>query len=242
MKAKPDTAMVLAAGRGTRFLHLTKDRPKALITVAGRTLVDHQLDRLSDAGIARAVVNVHHFADQMQAHMAKRAGPPTIHISDERDALLETGGALVRARNMLGEAPFYVMNCDALWSTLGIDPLLALQEKFAALNTPAAVLLLARKEHTLGLETRGDFTLDSVGHLRRPDPGEVVPYYYAGTQLLSPGLLDGETERPFSANLLWDKALANGALYGVVLDGFWLHVGDPDALAAANLRLEQDVS
>ncbi len=233
----PDTAMVLAAGRGTRFLHLTKDRPKALVPVAGRALVDHQLDRLAGAGIARAVVNVHHFADQMETHLAGRAGPPTMQISDERDCLLETGGALVRARSMLGKAPFFVMNCDAIWSELGADPLRALQKKHDTTKTPEAILLLARKEQSLGLESRGDFALDADGRLRRPDPGEDVPYYYAGTQLLSPALLNGEDERPFSANLLWDKALAKRALYGVVLDGFWLHVGDPDALAAANSRL-----
>ncbi len=232
----PKTAMVLAAGRGTRLMPHTKTCPKALVKVGGRALVDHQLDRLTRAGVGRAIVNVHHFADLLETHLAGRTAP-AITISDERDCLLETGGALVKAKPILGDQPFFVMNCDALWSNLNADPLAALATQFSDVKKPAAVLLLARKTHCLGLDTRGDFALEADGRLRRPEKNEAVPYYYAGTQILDPRFLAGEAERPFSANLLWDKAAAQGALYGVVLDGFWLHVGDPDALIAANAHL-----
>jgi len=235
----PERAMVLAAGRGTRLMPVTQTCPKALVEVAGRTLLSHQLDRLRDAGVNEAIINVHHFADTVQAHLGKRNGAPKIQISDERDCLLETGGALVRARPILGEAPFFVMNSDVVWTKLAADPLQALSEKFETIEKPAAVLLLARKTHAMGLNTRGDFDLDADGRLRRRSGDEEVPYYYAGTQILDPALLDGEAERPFSANLIWDKALAKGALYGVVLDGFWLHVGDPEALGATNAYLAQ---
>jgi MurNAc alpha-1-phosphate uridylyltransferase len=138
---------------------------------------------------------------------------------------------------LLGDAPFFAMNCDVIWARVKADPFAALQAKFAMVKKPAAVLLLARKTHALGLNTKGDFDLEPDGRLRRRGVGEAVPYYYAGTQILDPALLDNEVERPFSANLIWDKAQAQGALYGVVLDGYWLHVGDPDALDDAEAYL-----
>ncbi|PHS28176.1 MAG: mannose-1-phosphate guanylyltransferase [Robiginitomaculum sp.] len=229
--------MVLAAGRGTRMLPLTKTCPKALVNVDGRTLLAHQLDRLRDAGVGKAIVNVHHFSDHVRGQLAARKGAPEIEISDESDQLLETGGALVRARPLLGDAPFFAMNCDVIWAGVKTDPFAALQAKFDTVKKPAAVLLLARKTHALGLNTKGDFDLEPDGRLRRRGPDEAVPYYYAGTQILDPGLLDGEAERPFSANLIWDKAQVQGALYGVVLDGYWLHVGDPAALDDAEAYL-----
>lgn len=236
----PFTTMVLAAGRGQRFLHVTKDQPKALVHVGGKALLDHQLDRLKDAGIKQAIVNVHHFADAIEAHLRARKAGPNTQISDERDCLLETGGALVRAQSLLGDKPFFVMNSDAIWDELNTNPLHALAARMARTTSPAAVLLLARKERALGLHSNGDFALLPDGQLRRPAPGEKVPYYYAGTQLLDPAFLAGEPERPFSANLLWDKAAKVGTLYGVVLDGFWLHVGDPDALLEANARMKRE--
>ena len=241
MSAPVHSAMVLAAGHGTRLLPLTRTRPKALVKVNGRALLDHQLDRLAAAGVRRAVVNVHHFASQVEAHLARRTGAPDIIISDERDLLLDTGGALVKARPHLGEAPFFVMNCDALWDDVQADPLCALQQRLQSAPAPAAVLLLARRSHALGLQTRGDFDCGPGDRLRRPHAGESVPYYYAGTQVLHPALLDGHEARPFSANVLWNEALAAGALFGRVLDGFWLHVGDPQALQAANERLGAQV-
>ena len=234
------SAMVLAAGLGTRLSPLTRTRPKALVRVGGRTLLDHQLDRLAAAGVRRAVVNVHHFADQVEAHLAQRTGAPETIISDERAQLLDTGGALVRARAQLGDDPFLVMNCDALWDHLRADPVAALRRFHAAVPKPAAVLLLARKSRSLGLHSHGDFDLDHDGRLRRPCPGERVPYYYAGTQVLDPALLDGRKAVPFSANALWDQALAEHALYGVVLEGLWMHVGDPQALQEAEARLAKE--
>ncbi len=237
MTAGVHNAMVLAAGRGTRMMPLTRACPKALVEVGGRTLLDHQLDRLAAAGVRRAVVNVHHFADQVEAHLTQRPGAPQTIISDEREQLLDTGGALVKARVKLGEAPFLVMNCDALWDDLRADPFKALQQRSDSADEPAAVLLLARKTCALGLHTAGDFELEPDGRLRRPRAGECVPYYYTGTQLLHPALLDGHEAKPFSANAIWDQAGARGALLGVVLEGFWMHVGDPGALQAATARL-----
>lgn len=234
----PKRAMVMAAGLGTRMRPLTDDRPKALVDVGGRTLLDHQLDRLSDAGVEKAIVNVHHFADRMEAHLAARKGAPKIMISDERDCLLETGGGLVKAAPMLGDAPFFVMNVDPVW--LGHDTALQDLARMFDRNPDAlGVLLLVRKANTLGLATAGDFHLDADGRVRRRGDDPASDHYYTGIQILHPDLLGGYGMKPFSTNLMWDDALAQGRLYGLELDGFWMHVGDPEARAAAEAKLEE---
>ncbi len=236
----PKTAMVLGAGHGTRMRPLTDDRPKALVSVCGKPLIDHQLDRLGAAGVKRAIVNVHHFADLLETHVLARTLPPAITISDERTLLLDTGGALVNAKEALGTAPFFVINCDALWADLAHEPLAALHQTFGTVDAPLAVLLLARKSQCIGLDTAGDFHLDEDGRLRRRKEDEEAPYYYAGTQIMHPDLLGGEDIRPFSANHLWDKALGMGRLFGLVMDGFWLHVGDPQARREAQSYLRRE--
>lgn len=234
----PTHAMVAAAGIGTRMRPLTDTLPKALVKLAGKSLLDHQLDRLTVAGVQSAVVNIHHFADQMQTHLQARKPPPKIIISDERNCLLETGGALVRAARYLGNKPFFVTNVDAIWR--GHDTALPdLWQTMAQLPDALAVLLLARRQRSLGLETAGDFHLDQHRRLRRRKPGETSDFYYAGVQVFDPKLLDGVTEQRFSTNLFWDKALAQGRLYGLELDGFWMHVGDPQSLKLAEEKLRE---
>lgn len=234
----PKRAMVMAAGLGTRMKPLTDDRPKALVEVGDKTLLDHQLDRLAVAGVEHAVVNVHHFADRMESHLADRKGAPDIIISDERAQLLETGGGLVKAAPMLGDDPFFVMNVDAVW--LGHDHALHdLTSAFAEHKKALGMLLLARKENSLGLDTAGDFHLATDGTVQRRGDDPSADYYYTGIQILHPQLLRGRKAQPFSTNLLWDEALAQGCLFGLELDGFWMHVGDPDARIAAETKLKE---
>jgi len=211
---------------------LTDTRPKALVELAGQTLLDHQLARLQAVGVAQAVVNVHHFADQIEAHLAARSAAPKITISDEREQLLETGGGLIRAAKHLGTEPFYVMNVDAIWS--GHPQVLQdLAKRISQPADPFAVLLLARRDRCLGLDTAGDFHMDRSGRLTRRAKDEVSDYYYSGVQIMAPSLLDGFAEEKFSTNLLWDKALAQDRLFGLELDGFWMHVGDLASLQLA---------
>lgn len=233
--SRPTHAMIAAAGLGTRMGMLTANQPKALVNFAGKSLLDHQLDRLAAAGVQQAVVNIYHFADQMQAHLTARTPPPNIQISDERDGLLETGGGLVRAAKYLGEQPFFVINVDTIWT--GHDTALLDLAEFRAKNPQAlAVLLLAKKQRSLGLHTAGDFHMDNLGRLSRRQAEETAEFYYAGAQIFDPALLHGFVETRFSTNEFWDKALAQGRLYGLVLDGFWMHVGDPESLQLAEQK------
>jgi MurNAc alpha-1-phosphate uridylyltransferase len=231
----PSTAMVLAAGLGTRMRPLTDDRPKALVEVAGKPLIDHMLDRLADAGARRAVVNVHYFADQLEDHLKHRTHPRTV-ISDERARLLETGGGLKKARPLLGEAPIWAANIDSVW-TEGSTPALA---ALAAAWDPRrmdACLLLAPLERTLGFDGRGDFFLGEDGRLSHRGDRPRAPYAYIGVQIIRPGAVDDGPEGPFSLFGVWMRMMAEGRLYGVVMDGFWMHVGDPDALKAAEAKM-----
>lgn len=232
-----DTAMVLAAGLGTRMRPLTNDRPKALVEVAGKALIDHVLDRLADGGVRRAVVNVHHFADDLETHLARRAAP-AIEISDERGLLLETGGGLVRARAKLGENPIIVANIDSVWDEAPNKP--GAVETLLRAWEPArmdALLLLAETGASLGYGGRGDFWLTDDARLVRRGEADAAPYAYMGLHVLKPSLLDGFAEEPFSLNKAWDVAAREGRLCGAVLDGFWMHVGDPFARDEAERRL-----
>lgn len=238
MSAAVTSALVLAAGLGTRMRPLTNDRPKALVDVAGRALVDHVLDRLAAGGVTRAVVNVHHFADRLEGHLAGRSAP-AITISDERGRLLETGGALVKARPHFAQDDVIVTaNIDSVWTTdVGargaIDTLCALWRPEAM----DALLLLAATTRSMGYYARGDFTADNMGKLARRRPGRVAPFAYMGVQLIKPSLAEAFAEEPFSMNKIWDRSLAAGRLYGARHDGVWMHVGDPEARAAAEARL-----
>ncbi|KPP82344.1 MAG: Nucleotidyl transferase [Oceanicaulis sp. HLUCCA04] len=230
--------MVMAAGLGTRMRPLTDDRPKALVEVGGRALLDWTLDALGRAGVAEAVVNIHHFADRMRAHLAARQGAPRTHISDETDQLLETGGGLVKASAMLGPDPVFVANIDAFWLDRDGMELARLADGFDAGGMDFR-LLLARRDNLLGLDGAGDFAMLADGRLVRfrDAPAGAEPLFYAGVQVMHPRVLAGWPCEPFSTNRLWDRALERGRVSGQVMDAFWMHVGDPKSRDAAENRL-----
>lgn len=231
MTAPPDRAMVLAAGRGSRMRPLSDLTPKPLLTLAGRTLLDHALDRLAEAGVREAVVNAHWQADRLAESIAARAGPPAVTLHREA-TLLETGGGVRAALPLLGRHPFFVVNGDAYWLD---GPRPALLRLAAALD-PAetdAVLLLQRGCHVEADVGFGDFALDQLGRPRRRTSCEIVPYVYAGLQIVSPALFADAPDGSFSMNRLWDRAIAAGRLHAIVHDGLWFHLSTPADLAAA---------
>lgn len=235
MSDAPKTAMVLAAGLGTRMRPLTDTRPKALVEVAGKALIDHTLDRLKEVGVERAVVNVHAFADQMEAHLARRTDLEIL-ISDERDALLETGGGMKKARGLLGEAPIWVANSDYVWIDEG-EPGLA---RVAATWDPArmdACLIVVPKERTLGFDTPGDFSRDDDGALTRRGDAPTAPLHAFGLQIIDPQPVYADPATAFSLRRVWFVAAQQRRLIGVIPDGLWLQVGDPRALEVAEARL-----
>lgn len=232
----PATAMVLAAGLGTRMRPLTDDRPKALVEVGGKALIDHVLDRLVEAGVETAVVNVHWFADRLERHLAGRT-TPRIVISDERAELLETGGGLKKARALIGDAPVWVANIDSVWIDRG-DALGALARAWDPARMDVC-LLLARREESIGFEGKGDVFLAEDGRLTFRGDAPAAPWAYMGVHITRPDIVDGETDGPFSLSTVWRRLAAEGRLYGVPMDGFWMHVGDPASRDAAEARLRE---
>jgi len=229
--AIPRSAMVLAAGFGARMRPLTATMPKPLVQVDGRALLDHVLDRLADAGVERAVVNVHYLAEQIIAHTAARA-KPKVTISDERGLLLDTGGGVVKALAELGDAPFFHINSDTIWID-GVKPnLLRLAEGFDAAAMDA-LLLLAPTAGSVGYAGRGDFTMAPDGRLQRRGERDVAPFVYAGAAILSPSLFAGAPRDAFPLTALFDRAAAAGRLAGLRLEGLWMHVGTPEAIVEA---------
>jgi N-acetyl-alpha-D-muramate 1-phosphate uridylyltransferase len=231
------SAMVLAAGFGTRMRPLTDRIPKPLVTLAGRTLLDHVLDRLAEAGIGRAVVNVHHFADQIEAHLMDRP-VPEITVSDERGVILETGGGTLKALPYFGGNPFLVHNSDSVWNEGACSNLKLLMEAWEP-QSMAALLLLARRDSSMGYEGKGDFHLDGSGRLTRRRAGEETLYVFAGVSILKPELFNDIADHAFSLNVIFDRAIATNGLFGVVLDGTWMHVGTPQALMEAETHLNE---
>ena len=228
--------MVMAAGLGTRMRPLTHDRCKALVEVGGRPLIDWTLDKLAAAGVEQAVINVHHFADALEEHLARRSAP-SIVISDERDQLMDTGGGLAKAAPLFGAAPIFVANIDALW----IDSQTPELDRLAAGFDPDVMdfrLMLSPMDLNLGFPGAGDFFMDADGRLTRRGGQARAPYAYAGVQVMHPRVLGGVAAQPFSTNRLWDDALERGALFGAAMDAFWMHVGDPEAKQAAENRLK----
>jgi len=239
MSATPRTAMVLAAGLGTRMRPLTDDRPKAMVEVAGRALIDHVLDRLAEAGVERAVVNVHWYAHRLEHHLAARGRGPDIVISDERPQLLETGGGLKKAAPLLGPDPVFVANIDSVWTDNGREGNSALNQ-LARLWNPSIMdvaLLLARREGSIGFEGDGDVFLARDGRLTFRGDAPSAPYAYMGVHICRPDYVADGPEGPFSLSGLWRRSAAAGRLYGCVLDGDWMHVGDPQARDEAEARL-----
>jgi N-acetyl-alpha-D-muramate 1-phosphate uridylyltransferase len=231
----PNRAIVLAAGLGTRMRPYNGHIPKPLVEIGGKSLIDYSLDRLADAGVERAVVNVHHLADALERHLASRRRPKIV-ISDERGELLGTGGGITKALPQLGEAPFFLVNSDTVWLD-GVKPNFT---RLAEAFDPAAMdvlLLLAPTAGSIGYAGRGDFAMLPDGRLRRRREHEVVPFVYAGAAILSPALFADVPRGAFSLTLLFDRAGAGGRLYGLRLEGIWMHVGTPEAVAAAEAAL-----
>jgi N-acetyl-alpha-D-muramate 1-phosphate uridylyltransferase len=231
----PKQAFVLAAGLGTRMRPYNGQVPKPLVAIGGKPLIDHVLDRLAEAGVERAVVNVHHLADALERHLASRARPQIV-ISDERSALLGTGGGIAKALPQLGEAPFFLVNSDTVWLD-GVKPNFArLADAFDA-ATMDALLLLAPTTDSIGYAGRGDYAMLPDGSLRRRAEREVVPFVYAGAAILSRALFADAPAGAFALTPLFDRAGVKGRLFGLRLEGVWMHVGTPDAVAAAEAAL-----
>ena len=230
MKGVPlssDTAMVLAAGLGKRMRPLTASQPKPLVRVAGKPLIDHALDRLAEAGVGRAVVNVHYLADALEAHVAARTAPQ-VTVSDERALLLETGGGMVKALPHLPD-PFFALNADNVWLD---GPNTAFAELSRRWN-PAemdALLLLVPHARAANFNGPGDFHMDPNGLLSRRKDGRIAPFIYTGIQLVSHRLLREAPEGAFSTNILWNRAIEEGRLYGLSFGGLWFEVGTPQAI------------
>jgi MurNAc alpha-1-phosphate uridylyltransferase len=227
-----NAAMLLSAGLGKRMAPAANGLPKPLVMLHGKALIDHALDRLAAAGVARAIVNVHYKADLIEAHLQKRQAP-AIEISDERAALLDTGGGVKKALPRLGPGPFLIHNADSVWIE-GVGSNLA---RLAGAWDEArmdCLLLLAVASASHGYQGRGDFALESDGRIRRRKvEQELVPFAFTGVSVAHPRLFDGSPDGAFSLNLVWSKAIAAGRAYGVRMDGEWMHVGSPDALAEA---------
>jgi MurNAc alpha-1-phosphate uridylyltransferase len=232
---RPKRAMVLAAGLGKRMRPLTATIPKPLIEVNGRALIDHGLDRLERAGVSRVAVNVHYLSELVRAHLARRRRPEIV-ISDERAKLLDTGGGIRKALPEIGPEPFYLLNSDSFWIE-GARPNLDWLAAGWDGDKMDVLLLLAPTVRSIGYHGRGDFRMDPAGRLYRRGEREVVPFAYAGAAIIHPRLFEGAPEGAFSLNLLFDKAIEAERLFGVRMDGTWLHVGTPEAIAEAELSI-----
>jgi MurNAc alpha-1-phosphate uridylyltransferase len=233
--APPRAAMVMAAGLGTRMRPFNGQIPKPLVAVGGKALIDHVLDKIAAAGIARAVVNVHHLADQIERHLSHRTTPQIV-ISDERAELLGAAGGPVRAMPLLGPGPFYLVNSDTIW----IDGVMPNLKRLAAAFDAArmdALLLMAPTATATGYSGRGDFSMAADGRLTRRGEREVVPFVYAGAAIMTPAFFAGTGPGPSSMSPLFYRAAEAGRLMGLRLDGVWMHVGTPDAVAAAEAAL-----
>jgi MurNAc alpha-1-phosphate uridylyltransferase len=231
----PTRAFVLAAGLGTRMRPHNGQVPKPLVEVAGKSLIDYVLDRLADAGVERAVVNVHYLADQLERHLASRQRPHIV-VSDERAELLGTGGGVVKALPELGDKPFFLVNSDTVWLD-GVKPNLARLADAFDPDSMDALLLVAPTTHSIGYSGRGDYAMLPDGRLRRRPEREVVPFVYTGAAILTPALFADAPAGAFPLTLLFDRAGEKGRLFGLRLEGVWMHVGTPDAVAAAEAAL-----
>jgi N-acetyl-alpha-D-muramate 1-phosphate uridylyltransferase len=240
MSVKPAKAMVLAAGLGLRMRPLTEQMPKPLVQVAGRALLDHVLDKLGVAGVSDAIVNVHYLPDQIIDHVAGRTGP-RVTISDERDEVLGTGGGVVRALPWLGAAPFFLVNADTLW----IDGVRANLARLAEAFDPArmdVLLLMAPTASSIGYDGSGDYAMLPDGALRKRREHQLVPFVYAGAAILSPALFAAAPSGEFPLIKMFDAANAQERLFGLRLDGVWMHVGTPDAVQAAEEAFLESVA
>ena len=233
----PRTAMIMAAGLGKRMRPLTATKPKPLIEVAGKALLDHVLDRLRSAGVGKVVVNVHYLADAVEAHLGSRTHGLDVVISDERKLLMETGGGLMQAADLIDSDPFLAINSDNLWIDGPADTLKLLASHWDDSKMDALLLLvpLARAQNHRGM---GDFHMDRQGRLRRRDKSRVAPFVFTGIQMLSKRLLRDAPDGPFSTNIFWDRAIEEGRCFGAVHQGLWFDVGTPRSIKLTEATLE----
>lgn len=236
MTAKIESAMVMAAGIGKRMRPLTATRPKPLVRVAGKALIDHSLDRIEAAGIDHVVVNVHYLADALEAHLAAQKRSFTIAVSDEREQLLETGGGMMKALPLLTGDPILIVNSDNIWTDGPQDSIANLARHWDDAKMDA-LLLVIRQASATGHGGKGDFHMDPTGKLSRRKPGRIAPFVYTGVQLVSRRLLVDAPEGPFSTNIFWDRAIAAGRLFGLSHMGQWFDVGTPAAIAPTEAAL-----
>jgi MurNAc alpha-1-phosphate uridylyltransferase len=232
----PRSAMILAAGLGKRMRPLTATRPKPLIEIGGRTLLDRAIEHLRTAGVERVVVNVHYLADSIEAHLKSRDRGVEVLVSDEREALLDTGGGVRRALDLIDDDHFFVLNCDNVWVNGAEHTLHQLLRAWDP-EQMDALLLLVSLARAVGYEGRGDFAMDAAGKLRRPPEQRVAPFVFSGIQLLTRRLFEDTPTGPFSLNRIYDDAMAAGRLAGVSHTGQWFHVGTPQAVAQTNALL-----
>ncbi len=234
----PHSAMVMAAGLGKRMRPLTATRPKPLIDVAGRSLLDRALDGVAAAGIEHAVVNAHYFADQIEAAVKARKSPTRIDLSDERKQLLETGGGITKALPLLQGEAFYTINADNMWIDGPVDTLRLLAQRWDAAQLDA-LLLLVPLARAYGYEGRGDFHMDGLGRLAPRAGMRMAPFVYSGVQIISRHLFDGEPVEPFTMWRAWNKALESGRMFGISHPGLWFHVGTPASIGETEAQLQE---
>ncbi|MBP6379711.1 MAG: nucleotidyltransferase family protein [Sphingorhabdus sp.] len=235
--AKVDTAMIMAAGLGTRMRPLTEKKPKPLVEVAGKTLLDHVLDKARLAEIGKVVVNVHYLPEQIEAHLAEHAQDLRVAISDERDLLMETGGGLVKAEHLIDAEPFYCLNSDAIWTDEGkSDALSRLADAWDGERMDGLLLIVSR-ERAFQHSGKGDFFLDDESRLIRRGYHDSAPWIYTGNQLISHRLIREAPDGPFSTNFFWDRAITEGRLFGLVHQGDWYDIGSPQAIAPTEAAL-----
>jgi len=221
--------MIMAAGLGTRMRPLTNDRPKPMVIIGGKPLIDHAIDRLIDAGVNLIVVNVHYRAEMLINHLKRRSDGTKIHISEETDELLGTGGGVVKALPYFEGKSFFIHNSDSIWIEgfgHALDRMIALWDP----QSMDALLLMASLVSTIGYEGAGDFMMDSDGRLSRVPEQRVSPFAFPGVQIVHPRLFDNSPKGAFSTNIVWDRAIAKGRLFGIRLDGTWMHIGTAEAL------------
>ena len=227
----PKKAMILAAGLGKRMRPANNQRPKPLVEVGGRTLIDRAIDRLMDVGVETIVVNIHYKADQIRTHLAARTDVEIVY-SDETDALMDTGGGVAKALPLLGDEPFFTHNSDSIWLE-GMGSTLANMVAHWDPENMDALMLMAPTVTSMGYDGKGDFEMDDSGRLMRREEARVAAFVWAGVQIVHPRLFDNCPSGPFSTNVLWDRAIETGRLFGVRHEGIWMHVGSPDGLNRA---------
>ena len=227
-----NTAMTLAAGFGKRMRPLTDDRPKPMVELDGRPMIDHVLARLAKVGVEQVIVNLHYQADVLENHLQQRQSAPKILFSNERDEILDTGGGIKQALPLIGDQPFWLHNSDSVWIESETDNLARMLERYDP-DKMDCLMLLASAKTSIGYDGQGDFFIEQGGRLRRRTGHEISPHVFTGVSILHPRLFEPSPDHAFSINILWDRAIEQGRVYGLAFEGIWMHVGDPQSLKQA---------